>query len=127
MTQVNELLQQIDQFDGVLICATNQFAQLDAAVHRRFDFKLEFCPLTSAQALTLFCQVCDCQMNDLPAEVMARLTACSTLTPGDFAVVSRRQRLLRAEWTATRWMKELEAELATRGDAGASKVRLGFI
>ena len=127
VTQVNELLQQIDQFDGVLICATNQFAQLDAAVHRRFDFKLEFCPLTSAQALTLFCQVCDCQMNDLPAEVMARLTACSTLTPGDFAVVSRRQRLLRAEWTATRWMKELEAELATRGDAGASKVRLGFI
>ena len=66
-------------------------------------------------------------MNDLSAEVMARLTACSTLTPGYFAVVSRRQRLLRAEWTATRWMKELEAELATRGDAGASKVRLGFI
>lgn len=127
VTQVNELLQQIDQFNGVLICATNQFAQLDAAVHRRFDFKLEFCPLTSAQALTLFCQVCDCQMNDLPAEVMARLTACSTLTPGDFAVVSRRQRLLRAEWTATRWMKELEAELATRGDAGASKMRPGFV
>ena len=127
VTQVNELLQQIDQFAGVLICATNQFAQLDAAVHRRFDFKLEFRPLTSAQALTLFCQMCDCQMNDLPAEVAAHLAACTTLTPGDFAVVRRRQRLLQAAWLPTRWMNELEAELATRGDAGASKMRPGFV
>ena len=127
VTQVNELLQQIDQFAGVLICATNQFAQLDAAVHRRFDFKLEFRPLTSAQALTLFCQMCDCQMNDLPAEVAAHLAACTTLTPGDFAVVRRRQRLLQAQWSPTCWMKELQAELATRGEHGADKIRPGFV
>lgn len=42
LTQVNELLQQMEQFDGVLVAATNFGASLDTAVQRRFTFKLAF-------------------------------------------------------------------------------------
>ena len=42
VTQVNELLQQMENFSGVMIGATNFFENLDPAVLRRFTFKLEF-------------------------------------------------------------------------------------
>ena len=42
VTQVNELLHRMENFNGVLIGATNFSANLDQAVLRRFTFKLEF-------------------------------------------------------------------------------------
>ena len=54
LTQVNELLQQMERFNGIFIAATNLMTQLDTAALRRFDFKLEFRPLSEAQRLSLF-------------------------------------------------------------------------
>ena len=42
VTQVNELLQQMENFKGVMVAATNFCQNLDPAVIRRFTFKLEF-------------------------------------------------------------------------------------
>ena len=42
MSQVNELLQQMEDFDGVMIAVTNFRKNLDPAIMRRFTFKLEF-------------------------------------------------------------------------------------
>ena len=42
VTQVNELLQQMENFDGIMIAATNFSKNLDPATMRRFTFKLEF-------------------------------------------------------------------------------------
>lgn len=56
VTQVNELLKQMEQFSGVFICATNLFSGLDPAVLRRFVFKIEFQALNIAQRETLFVQ-----------------------------------------------------------------------
>ena len=51
---MNELLQQIEHFPGILIAATNLMDGLDAAALRRFDFKLHFRPLAPAERLALF-------------------------------------------------------------------------
>ena len=42
MTAVNEFLQQLEVFPGVVACTTNLFDKLDQASLRRFVFKIEF-------------------------------------------------------------------------------------
>nr|WP_301521712.1 AAA family ATPase [Halomonas sp.] len=44
----NELLVQIENFDGILLATTNRADSLDRAVMRRFDLKVEFLPLPPA-------------------------------------------------------------------------------
>ncbi len=54
VTQVNELLKQMEQFEGLFICATNLMDRLDPAVIRRFDVKIQFDYLRPDQAGKLF-------------------------------------------------------------------------
>ncbi|NIP99131.1 MAG: AAA family ATPase, partial [Nitrospinaceae bacterium] len=42
VTEVNELLTQMETFRGVFLCATNFLNGLDSAALRRFTFKVEF-------------------------------------------------------------------------------------
>ncbi len=97
VTQVNELLKQMEQFEGLFICATNLMDRLDPAVLRRFDLKIQFDYLRSEQAETLFSRVlADLQgyyrPRRLAEPVKMRLSKLSTLTPGDFATVVRQAR-----------------------------------
>ncbi|MDX8397535.1 MAG: ATP-binding protein [Mariprofundaceae bacterium] len=50
VTQVNELLVQMENFDGLFICSTNLMDDLDQASLRRFAIKVEFDYLKSDQA-----------------------------------------------------------------------------
>ncbi len=94
-TQVNELLQQMERFDGIFICATNLFASLDPAALRRFDFSVEFRALTAPQRLALFArEVHDGSMDEVAPDHRARLGALTRLTPGDFTTVCRQFDLL---------------------------------
>jgi DNA replication protein DnaC len=54
VTRVNELLQKMERFDGIVIMATNLFRDLDAAALRRFTFKIEFLELNVAQRWSMF-------------------------------------------------------------------------
>ena len=54
ITQVNEMLVQMESFDGIFIATTNLIDNLDKASLRRFDLKLEFGYLLPNQALNLF-------------------------------------------------------------------------
>lgn len=96
-TQVNELLQQMERFDGIFIAATNLNGQLDAAAMRRFDFKLQFRALDRMQRRSLFAREAlgDVQrVGDIPPALVARLDGLDMLTPGDFANVVRQGALL---------------------------------
>ena len=55
VTQVNELLQSMERFEGVFIAATNLMDSVDAAAMRRFTWKLEFKALEPEQAWSMFC------------------------------------------------------------------------
>jgi adenylate kinase family enzyme len=54
VTQVNEMLTQMERFEGVFICSTNLLAHLDAASLRRFAIKVKFDYMTEAQAERMF-------------------------------------------------------------------------
>ncbi|MGB5852991.1 MAG: AAA family ATPase [Rhodanobacter sp.] len=92
-THTNELLTQIETFDGVLICTTNRLDNLDPAALRRFDLKVEFRPLQHAQRLALLRQCCAVLSIpvDLDDSVLGRhVHQLDGLTPGDAAAALRR-------------------------------------
>lgn len=50
MTALHRLLTQMEQYDGVLVMATNHMQVVDSAALRRFDFKICFSSLRPQQA-----------------------------------------------------------------------------
>ncbi|ADU72440.1 AAA family ATPase [Pantoea sp. At-9b] len=91
---VNEMLSQIESFDGIMVTTTNRFEVLDAAAIRRFDLKVRFNFLCDYQSVALLNLYCDrLQLGEPSAAAMNALTKLSSLTPGDFFVVSRQHRV----------------------------------
>ncbi len=91
VTQVNELLTQMEAFEGIFVCTTNLMNRLDQASLRRFAFKVKFDYLNSDQRWAMFLNELARMGGDVaPAsEWEKRVRSMVTLTPGDFAVVSR--------------------------------------
>jgi len=90
VSQVNELLEQLSDFDGIVVLATNRLDALDHAVLRRMDAKIRFEGLQPAQLRDGFVRLCD-QIGVLPsAQQLAATVQLTGLTPGDFACVRRR-------------------------------------
>jgi hypothetical protein len=48
VTEVNEMLQGMERFNGIFVCTTNLLDRIDQAALRRFTFKIKFMPLTAA-------------------------------------------------------------------------------
>ncbi|HRX70105.1 MAG TPA: AAA family ATPase [Candidatus Competibacteraceae bacterium] len=96
VTQVNELLVRMEQFDGILLCATNRVSDLDPAVRRRFDVKARFWPLAAEQAEQCLRRTLGEAGADesLSEDFLTRFWALGALTLGDFATVRRRAALL---------------------------------
>ena len=44
VTEVNEMLQRMDRFNGIFVCTANLLESLDQAVLRRFTFKVKILP-----------------------------------------------------------------------------------
>ncbi len=111
VTEVNEMLQGMERFAGVFICTTNLLDQLDAAALRRFAFKVEFLPLTSAQREQLLVQdVLGGDVARLSEALRARLAVLDQLCLGDFAAVQRQADILGESLDAEAFVAQLEAE-----------------
>ncbi len=126
-----EFLRQVELFAGVFVCATNFGGHIDAAMMRRFEFRLELQPLSVSQRMDLFANVAlgwqPAGIDPRPAvpgEVQAGLQALDLLTPGDFANVVRRIRTLQLELDPAGWLAELRAEHSTK--PGARRGAIGF-
>lgn len=92
---VNELLTQMESFNGLFIASTNLMHSLYQAALRRFDLKLEFGPLLQEQAAQLLRQCCDTLQLPAPTpDELLSLNGLGNLTAGDFATVMRRSRFL---------------------------------
>lgn len=130
VSKVNEMLQQIERFDGVVMISTNLFKKLDAAVLRRFSFKLEFLPLQEDQRWTMFVNESgfneiegQFSLNDLAnsnssidknSQVYKYREAISkmkSLCAGDFATVKRQCLILNKTLTPDQWIEQLQAEV----------------
>jgi len=95
VTQVNEMLTQMESFKGIFIASTNLMDKFDSAALRRFDLKVRFDYLRREQAWLMFQDVAKglgIQVNQSHQNKIGHQTL---LTPGDFATVIRQARLNR--------------------------------
>jgi len=93
VTQVNEMLVQMENFDGVFIATTNLMDNLDKASLRRFDLKLEFNYLKLEQSWKMFKKFAkDLKLSKVDKSFQRELSSLKQLTPGDFAAVVRQNR-----------------------------------
>lgn len=92
ITAVNEMLVQMEGFNGIFVASTNLIHNLDQASLRRFDLKACFTYLKPQQALALFNAYC-LQLKLAQCHDSNRIV-CSEqqLTPGDFAALARQSR-----------------------------------
>jgi SpoVK/Ycf46/Vps4 family AAA+-type ATPase len=125
-----EFLRWMEVFEGIFVCATNRVADFDAALMRRFMFRLEFKPLDHRQRQELYAELVSGwvpaeaeHFPELDTETATRLRALELLTPGDFANVAKRMRHLGLPTSS--WMEELEAEHAAKGQG--TWTRVGFV
>jgi AAA+ superfamily predicted ATPase len=125
-TQTNELLQQMENHKGMLICCTNFLHGLDKAALRRFDWKVEFKPLDEARLLATYDEYFGNNRTPLTASQQRRLATLDGVTFGDFRALIGR---FRFEDPATldhdTLTRALEEEVAYRKGDGGGK-RLGF-
>jgi SpoVK/Ycf46/Vps4 family AAA+-type ATPase len=118
VTQVNELLTQMEAFDGIFVCTTNLMDSLDAASLRRFPWKVRFDPLKPGQRWGLFAQEFARLGGDL-AEAQTwkeRVLRLDRLAPGDVAAVVRQYELWDETPTAREFYRRLVAEVAAKAD-----------
>ena len=124
VTQVVELLHRMENFDGVLIGATNFFGSLDQAVLRRFTYKLEFDYLDNAGKKIFFERVFKTVLSE---EENARLAAIPSLAPGDFRTVRQSLFYYGGEVTNAMRLDALEHESEAKGkSAFREHARIGF-
>jgi SpoVK/Ycf46/Vps4 family AAA+-type ATPase len=93
ITAVNEMLTQMESYEGVFFATTNLMDQLDSACLRRFDMKIHFGFLKQPQRLSLCREVCQALDLDLSPATEVNLSTLEKLTPGDFENVLRQSRL----------------------------------
>lgn len=122
VSQVNELLQQMEDFDGVMIAATNFCKNLDPAIMRRFTFKLEFDYLDDGGKRIFFEKMFKTELTD---EEVVGLNAIQNLTPGDFRTVRQEQFYLADEQSNLDSIAALKEECALKKD-GSKASRIGF-
>lgn len=118
---VNELLAQMESNSQPLFAATNYADKLDKAVLRRFDVKLECGYLRTEQALTLFKQAL--KTKRITKQSIAALSQLHNLTPGDFAILARRQRFNPAQMN----QQSAVALLVQESQRKRSAQSIGFI
>ena len=127
VTEVNEMLQGMERFNGVFVCTTNLLDRLDQAALRRFTFKIKFMPLTTPQRERMF--VTEALAGDgalMTPDLRRRLHMLTQLCPGDFAAVKRQTDILASEFNAAEFLDQLEAEHRIKPEVRESR-GMGFV
>ena len=126
ITQVNEMLTQMENFEGIFIATTNLIDTLDEASLRRFDIKLKFDYLNEKQALRLFENGCNGLNLQISNSAKIKLANLAYLTPGDFAAVLRAGKFAPI-LTSDDFADRLESEISYKKDRKNSLKKIGLI
>lgn len=125
VTQVNEMLVQMEKFDGIFVATTNLIDHLDQASLRRFDLKMEFKTLTAMQLEKIFISYTkELNIDEPTASELQQIRAFTKLTPGDFATISRQSKFKKIA-SASEFMKRLKEEIKLKKEQNGST--MGFI
>ena len=124
VTQVNELLYQMENFRGILVCATNFSDNLDPATVRRFTFKVAFDYLSDDGKALFFERFFGAPLS--PRD-RAELGAIPDLAPGDFRTVRQSLRYLGGSPSVADLLRALREESDAKRTAGGRRIRsIGF-
>ncbi|MBV21962.1 MAG: hypothetical protein CMI57_00475, partial [Parcubacteria group bacterium] len=94
-TQTNELLTQMENFKGVMICATNFKKGLDYASLRRFKYKVEFKCLNPEGNFEMYkCILAPYVKKEMTELEINQMKSLKNLTPGEFHIVSEKLTLI---------------------------------
>jgi SpoVK/Ycf46/Vps4 family AAA+-type ATPase len=126
VTQVNELLTQMEAFEGIFVCTTNLMEKLDQACLRRFAFKLKFDYLNAEQRWSMFRQEFERLGGELSTATAweKQVRNLSKLTPGDFAVAARQFAILNSPANAGDLYSQLLEECKVKGGTTG---KIGFV
>ncbi|WIV99680.1 AAA family ATPase [Kinneretia aquatilis] len=122
---VNEMLTQMEAFDGLFVATTNELDALDLAALRRFDLKIGFDALNGAQTAALLVRYA-ARLELPPADdaLLERAQRVRGATPGDFAAAARRHRFCRLG-SARGLLEAVQGEVALRDRRGSRPI--GFV
>ena len=123
ITAVNEMLTQMEAFQGIFIASTNLMNNLDEASIRRFDLKVKLNYLTNHQIISMF-EECAEQLSLKKTLNLCQLTNLVSVTPGDFALISR-QHKFNAITTDAELYQALQKEIALKGELPTRAI--GFV
>ena len=116
VTQVNEMLTQMEKHKFPFVCTTNLMEKLDKASLRRFTFKVQYNYLSEQQRTQCFEHFFGFQnvnLNDL-----------SSLTPGDFKVVYTKAEMMDCLNDKNKLLEMLEQELKNKAPVAR---HIGFL
>jgi len=116
---VNQILVEIENSELTVFAATNYARNLDKALLRRFDFKLTLDYLNQQQVLKLYQEV----VGKVDAEQRIKLNKLTRLTPAEFSLIARRNRLNRKALPHNQVIQILKEE----NDRKQSQKAIGFI
>ena len=131
VSQVNEFLCQMENFRGILVCASNHMDMFDEAAIRRFNLKVRFDWLKADGKLILFRRVFGQLFKaneavELNSDQQRRLASIGQLAPGDFKVVFQKHAFLPVGTVSVDQLIE-SLEVETRYKRIHSGGSLGFI
>ena len=131
VSQVNEMLTQMENFSGIFIATTNFMDTLDRASIRRFDMKVEFKPLDCArlkQAFSLYAKhlgISDYAVFLESTSAKRALEKLENICFGDFALIARGAAFAPLE-SARQLLEKLQEEARLKGLSAGSSKRVGF-
>jgi broad-specificity NMP kinase len=117
VTQVNQLLKEMEDHDGIVVLCTNHLAAFDEAVLRRLDLKVRFERLTAPHAREAFIAAAaplGIAAVDADAAFDAQPFTANTVALGDVAAAMRQAQLRSDAPTAALLHGCIAAEVAAR-------------
>jgi SpoVK/Ycf46/Vps4 family AAA+-type ATPase len=125
VTQVNEMLVQMEKFDGIFIATTNLIEHIDQASLRRFDLKLEFKTLKPEQLEKIFISYAKELNIEAPtAQELHTIRSLKKVSPGDFATIIRQSKFRKIA-SSEEFIKRLQNEMKLKKEKDGSS--MGFI
>lgn len=130
VTQVNEMLTQMESFYGIFIATTNFMTNLDKASIRRFDMKIEFKPLDSTRFIKAFgLYARHLGINDYVAFLESsfakkEIAKLDNICFGDFALLARSARF--EPITSSQQLLEKLQEESRLKDSHTNTRKMGF-
>ena len=122
-TQVNEFLTQMEEFPGILICTTNLKNIMDSAMNRRFHIIVEFKALNETGIRILLKRYFSTLSFD--DEQIMQLAGFSSVTPGDFGVLSSRVRFMDSSERNQKYIIDELCRIQEEKDGGRRRIGFG--